>query len=66
MITTGVASASYHHPMHKQAPQKMLPPPKQPPVIYQIPQQTPVYSGCNENSPYITFSVGNLDVTLGL
>lgn len=48
-------------PMHRIAPM-----PKPIPVVYQVPVQTPIYSNGYSNFPYVTFSLGNVDVTLGL
>ena len=68
-ITTGVVNAQpiKPQPPHKVvAPQhRVMPAPKPMPVVYQVPVQTPYYSNYN-NSPYLTFTLGNIDVTLGL
>lgn len=71
ILTTGIATAHpmnapHNHRMPSPAPQRVSPPPKPAPVVYQVPVQLPNYSGCYNNSPYVTFSVGNVDVTLGL
>lgn len=68
IITTGVVSA---HPVtsngygHSHFEHKEAPPPKPAPLVYQVPVKTPVYSEYN-SSPYVTFFLGNIDVTLGI
>lgn len=71
LITTGVTNASpiHHQQCYPKAPAPMhriAPMPKPIPVVYQVPVQTPIYSNGYSNSPYVTFSLGNVDVTLGL
>ncbi|MCR5265351.1 MAG: hypothetical protein K6E29_02005 [Cyanobacteria bacterium RUI128] len=67
-LTTGAANA---YPMHKAphkapAPQHRVAPKPPMPVVYQQPVYIPTYNGYGYNSPSVTFSVGNVDVTLGL
>lgn len=70
VLSAGVANAQpMNAPHHIKAPaqHKIHPAPKPVPVIYQVPiQQTPVYSNYYNNSPYVTFSLGNVDVTVGI
>ena len=72
VITTGVASAHpivpQNHHKYAPAPQKAVPPPKPMPVA-QVPVLIPPYGnsyGYGYNSPSVTFSLGNIDVTVGL
>lgn len=68
-LSTGIANA---YPMNRPTPQKALSPhhrvvpqpPKQ--IVYQQPVFIPAYNSYGYNSPSVTFSVGNVDVTLGL
>ncbi len=68
VISAGVVSA---HPLTPQNPPRMMPshqkgafPPKPVPVVYQPVQVPSGYYGYS--NPSVTFSVGNVDVTLGL
>ncbi len=72
VITAGVASA---HPIVPQNPHKYTPvpkmavPPPKPMPVAQVPVPVPVYGnsyGYGYNSPSVTFSLGNIDVTVGL
>ncbi len=68
-ISTGVANARpiAPQPVHHKQPapmQKVVPPPKPMPVVYQPVQVPAGYYGYS--NPSVTFSVGNVDVTLGL
>ena len=71
VISTGVVNAQpfngpqNHHKMP--APQhKIAPMPKPQPIVYQVPVQIPTYSNNYGNSPYVNFSLGNVDVTVGI
>ncbi len=68
MITGGIVNAQpMKAPMNHQKPivAKPLPMPKPVPVAYKTPVQVPPYNYYG-NTPSVTFSVGNIDVTLGL
>ncbi len=68
-LSTGIANA---YPMNTPIPQKTIAPhhrvvpqpPKQ--IVCQQPVFIPAYNSYGYNSPSVTFSVGNVDVTLGL
>ena len=69
VLSAGIANAN---PMHSQPPHKspipqhrVAPPPPQP-IVYQQPVYNSMYNGYGYNSPSITFSLGKVDVTLGL
>ena len=71
IISTGLVNANpIHTPKCHKNPvpqQRMAPPPQ--PVVFRTPVYVPAYNnGYNYgyNSPSLTFSVGNVDVTLGL
>lgn len=67
ILTTGVVNANpIHSPMHKSPAPYHRVFHKPQPIVYQQPVCIPVYNSYGYNSPSLTFSVGNVDVTLGL
>ena len=68
VLTTGVANANPMHKAPHMAPaplHRVAPKPPQP-IVYQQPVYIPTYNCYGYNTPSVTFSLGNIDVTLGL
>jgi len=67
-ISAGIANAhpytvqGHHKPLP--TPQKIVHPPKPMPMANQYP--APIYNSYGYNNPSVTFSVGNIDLTVGL
>ena len=68
VLTTGAANASpkFTPAMHKAPAPYHRVAPKPQPIVYQMPVYVPVNSAYGYSNPSVTFSVGNVDVTLGL
>ena len=70
ILSSGIVNAQPLYAPHNHktpAPQhRVAPQPKPMPVVYQVPVMIPNYSNSYNNSPYVTFSLGNVDVTVGI